>query len=295
MEQVSNMSAKSQSMTEEEMIPLHLQSYLESHNLEQTVNNIVNQTLKSKPEDPIEYIAQMLQKVAPPTFPAFEKLSARRVHLNDNPNIQSIKLNVYLTYQGQSRLANTVVFAYDEDEKNHFLFSQPETKSGLQASCNMITKTFTAVLRDNLGNEPLTSDALMKMDTILLGFFRQNMAQDSQSQDCLGLNLIRSVSEAITAAVGKILSESQSHPAEIFTNKLNPIPEQKSSSMRFLIPLIQGGKQAGSQVKFSKFYLIIDPSLCTHDSLVQGLKVFQTSLKKAMTGVKGGEAAFKTD
>lgn len=65
--------------------------------------------------------------------------------------------------------------------------------------------------------------------------------------------------------------------------------------MRYLIPLIQGGKQAGSQVKFSKFYLIVDPSLCTHDSLAQGLKTFQATLKKAMSGVKGGEAAFKTD
>jgi len=60
MDHISDMSAKSQDMAEEEMIPLHLQSYLESHNLEQTVNNIVNQTLKSKPEDPVEYIAQML-------------------------------------------------------------------------------------------------------------------------------------------------------------------------------------------------------------------------------------------
>jgi len=62
-----------------------------------------------------------------------------------------------------------------------------------------------------------------------------------------------------------------------------------------MIPLFQGGKQAGSAVRFSKFYLVVDPSLCTHDTLCTALKVFQTSLKKQMASVKGGEAAFKTE
>lgn len=152
------------------MIPLHLQSYLESHNLENTVNSIVNQVLKDRPEDPVEKIAEMLQAVAPPTYPAFEKLSARRIYLNDNPNNQSIKLNVYLTYQGQCRLANTVVFAYDEDEKSHFLFGAD--KSSLQDACNMITKQFTSLLKSNMANDPLTVEGLMKLDHILTTFFR---------------------------------------------------------------------------------------------------------------------------
>lgn len=152
------------------MIPLHLQSYLESHNLEDTVNKIVNQVLKERPEDPIEKIAQMLQAVAPPTYPAFEKLSARRVYLADKPDNQTIKLNVYLTYQGVSRLANTVVFAYDEEEKSHFLFNAD--KQGLSQACETITKTFTGVLKSNMGTDPLTVENLMKVDAILTSYFR---------------------------------------------------------------------------------------------------------------------------
>jgi len=76
------------------------------------------------------------------------------------------------------------------------------------------------------------------------------------------------------SAVAKILSESGNHAADVFTNKLNPIPQRKTEAMRYMIPLLQGGKQAGSAVKFSKFFLIVDPSLATHESIVQTLKIF---------------------
>jgi hypothetical protein len=46
---------------EEDSVPLYLQSYLESHKLEETVNSIVNKVLKERPEDPIEEIANLLQ------------------------------------------------------------------------------------------------------------------------------------------------------------------------------------------------------------------------------------------
>lgn len=62
-----------------------------------------------------------------------------------------------------------------------------------------------------------------------------------------------------------------------------------------MIPLYQGGKLAGSPVRFSKFYLIVEPGLCTPETLNQALKLFQTTLRKSMASVKGGEAAFKVD
>lgn len=58
-----------------------------------------------------------------------------------------------------------------------------------------------------MGNEGLTVEALMKLDSILLGFFRQAMSKDAQNQDGLGLNLVRACSEAVTTAVGKVLNE----------------------------------------------------------------------------------------
>jgi enolase len=65
--------------------------------------------------------------------------------------------------------------------------------------------------------------------------------------------------------------------------------------MRWMIPLFNGGKAAGSAVKFSKFYLVVDPSLGSAETINATLKQFQINLRKQMASVKGGEAAFKAD
>jgi hypothetical protein len=49
------------------------------------------------------------------------------------------------------------------------------------------------------------------------------MAKDANaSQDGLGLNLIRAVSEAIHTAVAKILAEDEDHPAGAYRSRLQP-------------------------------------------------------------------------
>ena len=57
---------------------------------------------------------------------------------------------------------------------------------------------------------------------------------------------------------------------------------EAATGFKYLVPLFQGGKQAGSAVKFAKFYLVVDPALATPDSLNQALKIFQTTLRKSM-------------
>ena len=83
---------------EEEEIPKDIEMYMEQHDLENNVNAVVNRVLKERPSDPIQAIASELQKLSPPTYPQFEKLSARRVFLQDNPSMQSLKIHVYLTH-----------------------------------------------------------------------------------------------------------------------------------------------------------------------------------------------------
>ena len=141
-----------------------MQTYLEKHQLEQTVNGIVNKVLKERPEDPIETIAQMLQQVAPPSYPSFEKFSARRVYLTENTSICSLKILVYLSYQGQTRMAHTHYFSYDEEERGHFIFDNQEARTGLQKSAQIITNDFTKCLRAQLGSEGLDVENLMRMD-----------------------------------------------------------------------------------------------------------------------------------
>lgn len=132
------------------------------------------------------------------------------------------------------------------------MFNQPETKTGLQYSCTLITKEFTALLQNNLGNEALNIENLMKVDAILLNFFRSTMSKSSTPQpssskssleEGLGLNLVRVCSEAITIAVGKTLGELDPHRAQVFSRQLNPVPNYSQPvCTKYMIPLFQGGK-----------------------------------------------------
>lgn len=56
-----------------------------------------------------------------------------------------------------------------------------------------------------------------------------------------------------------------------------------------------GGKQAGSLVRFAKFYLVIDSLFALPESICAALKQFQLALRKQMQAIKGGESVFKPD
>lgn len=60
-----------------------------------------------------------------------------------------------------------------------------------------------------------------------------------------------------------------------------------------MINVLNGGKAAGSSVKFSKFYLIIDGYANTETNIPQAYSKFLLALKKGFGSVKGGESVFK--
>ena len=60
-----------------------------------------------------------------------------------------------------------------------------------------------------------------------------------------------------------------------------------------MINLLAGGKAAGSAVRYSRFYLIIDPFANMEVNIPQVLLKFLAELKKKFAVGKGGEAAFK--
>lgn len=146
-------------------------------------------------------------------------MSARRVYLTENTSVQSLKIHVYLSYQGQTRMAHTHIFSYDEEERGHFIFNNAEQKTGLQQSAQLITNDFTKCLRAQMGTDGLDVENLMKMDQTLVKYFRQNLAQDGKAEG-LGLNLVRACSDAIYTAVGKVLTESHAHHAAVYNTKL---------------------------------------------------------------------------
>lgn len=61
-----------------------------------------------------------------------------------------------------------------------------------------------------------------------------------------------------------------------------------------MFTILNGGKTNGSQVRFTKFYLIVDPERGNGDlNLIDGFNKFISAFKKNMGAIKGGETAFK--
>ena len=69
-------------------------------------------------------------------------------------------------------------------------------------------------------------------------------------------NVIRACSEALTYAVAKCFCPHQVYAG--FTESFYPRDEEANTNTKLLITVLNGGKAAGSAVKFSKFFLIID-------------------------------------
>jgi hypothetical protein len=254
----------------------------------------VNSVLKERPSDPLDRIATLLNEASGKSFPIFAKFNARRFFLQDRLDMPSIKIDVYLQFKGRINLAHSHIFSYDEEEKNHFLWDVEQEKSGLKKTCELINKDFNNHIKAMVGEEPLNKEFLGKVDNALISFFRTSMsgarqgsrtnsreesklappkadpkaptAATAPNEESIGLNLVRACSEALTIAVAKTLTTEDI--AEIFVYreeiKQASYSDQEAPS-KFLVQLLTGGKAAGSAVKFSKFYLVVDTAIVEPD------------------------------
>jgi hypothetical protein len=81
----------------------------------------------------------------------------------------------------------------------------------------------------------------------------------AEEDESMGLNLIRACSETLTQGVAKCMIDNQTTHLTAYSKLLTPIPNYiPPHTFKHLIQLLDGGKKAGSTVKFSKFYLIVD-------------------------------------
>ena len=64
---------------------------------------------------------------------------------------------------------------------------------------------------------------------------------------------------------------------------------------KLMLTILNGGKELGSKVKFSKFYIIIDikPQDSAHIDIHEVYMKLCVAIEKGITSTKGGLAAFK--
>jgi hypothetical protein len=109
-----------------------------------------------------------------------------------------------------------------------------------------------------------------------------------------GLSIIRACSEALLFGVVTCL-KNDSSAREVIRNNFNPSITglHMKTPTKLLICVFTGGKASGSLVRFSKFYLIVDGFANPDTNIPHAFTKFMNALKKNMSTVKGGDAAFK--
>lgn len=120
--------------------------------MDATVNRVVNQVIKERPADPLSAIAMYLLRQSRKSYPTFDKLTARRIFIGDDPKCETVKIGVWLNYQGRSALRYNYNFAFDPEEQERMLFDDQTAKSGLTQAVNMIGEAITHTVRLNLGS-----------------------------------------------------------------------------------------------------------------------------------------------
>ena len=189
------------------------------------------------------------------SYPTFEKLVARRIFIQDNPAIQTVKIGVYLTYQGRTSLRYQHLFSFDSEEHELILYDNQPEKSGLTNAISMINTGISETLRLNIANDPLDVNTFEKVDAVLMQFYNQNLnaqgdpditaevasqnTQTNKSQNrplsseakssapqgdkrSPGLGLMRAISEAIYLAVAACM-KSGTGSARSIRDNLHPL------------------------------------------------------------------------
>ena len=139
------------------------------------MNRIVNRICKERPDDPLSEIASQLLLQSRKSYPTFEKLTARRIFIGDNPECETVKISVFLNYQGRSSLRYKHNYSCDAEEIDRFLFDDPAKKAGLTQGVQMITNEITETLKLNLGSDGLTVESFSRIDASLLKFYEANL------------------------------------------------------------------------------------------------------------------------
>lgn len=130
-------------------------------------------------------------------------------------------------------------------------------------------------------------------DNMLYGFMQAGDGESDYKK-----NVVRACSEALTYGVAKCFCPHQVFDG--FTESFYPRDEdiEGHKNTKLLVTVLNGGKATGSQVKFSKFLLIIDAAGATLKGIdpieiVTWYQKFLVALRKGFSGTKSGEAAFK--
>ena len=200
-----------------------------------------------------------------PGNPSFVKVVASPWYLYDL-TVETLKIDVYLSYQGKERCFYTYIYTYNDSEKPLMTWDDEEEQTGMTAACEMINTLSDLVAEKDIFN-------YKKLDL----FLKNYAAKKEDSGVKVGLNVIGAISQAIFAATANatdkqmpFLGMYRQNMAKEFeppiisgdfnTNSGETLAPQINSFPSLLLNVFTGGKDSSSKIRFSRFYLIVDLS-----------------------------------
>lgn len=166
---------------------------------------------------------------------------------------------MYLSYQGNERCFYSYIYTYNESEKETLTWDNQDEMKGMKTACKLINESLSPLLA---GKDLYL---FKKLDLLLMNF--KNKRQDQGTT--IGPNVTSAVSHALFYACAKAMDSQFPYLQMYQANMLRPLqlpfvdPASEAqgtgkSLPKLIINVFNGGKELGSKVKFSRFYLIID-------------------------------------
>ena len=138
------------------------------------------------------------------------------------------------------------ILTYDQDEhEKTFQYDNKQDRVGVDQAIALINNDVNRVLKG------IVIDDFSKIDNALAQYFTNKQSKEEE----IGTNVIKVVSEALLLATASCYDRqhvSKGININVFKQKF------MQRNTKLLINIFNGGKVAGSAVKFAKFYLIVD-------------------------------------
>lgn len=255
-------------MADSPLITRELRDYLSRFKIEEIITQGVNEVARGMPGNPYTFLAGFFAEFSEDP-PLITDIRARELLLETRPTIE---VSIECESKGQKFWGPPFVFSPGFEESSYLLDQDRWDGKG------MLTASRSAEsIRDILRQQDVTNQR--KIDNLI------SKEQGTGANVCIPL----SYACAITAAYFKRQPLYQ-HIYE----KMNRRDWEGSPLPKLMIPLLYGGKQVNSKVKFARFFLYetrnerFEPQ-----QQFEACKKLYDTLRRLIVSGKGGEAALK--
>lgn len=271
-------------MSDSPLLTREVKQYLEQFRLEEVVTKAVNEVVRNRPRDAYTFLSGYFAKLSEEP-PVIKEVRAREVLLENRP---SLRITVICDVKGLMVPGPEITFSPESQDTYllYYIFRDDNRHDG-KGMTNAAARCITLFqsLRD------LDIYQQRRIDNALERSCEDNISFQPVIYIQHGLNTIVSISLAsVCAGAFHKQIPLYSHIYTLYSRKewtSAPLPV-------LLVPVLHGGKQNVSKIKFAKFYIYeANPGTRTKEVVIHQIRGFYEGIRKIIAGGKHGEAGIK--